>query len=75
MSDSNLSHPQLTSSEIAALHDAARRRAIRLRNEAIADAAGRVGRVLEEAQGRFRRHLRLLISGRREPRCGRPQTV
>ena len=75
MSDSNLSHPQLTSSEIAALHDAARQRAIRLRSEAIADAAAGFGRVLEEAQERWRRRLRVLIARRGEPRRGPAQTV
>ena len=75
MSDSNLSHPQLTSSEIAALHDAARQRAIRLRSEAIADAATGVAHVLEAAQERLRRRLRLLTAGRGEPRRGPAQTV
>ena len=75
MSDSNLLHTELTSSEIAALHDVARQRAIRLRSEAIADAAARVGRVLQEAQERLRRRMRTVIAGRGEPRRGRAQTV
>ena len=75
MSDSNLRRPKPTSSEIAALHDAARRRAVRMRNEAIADACAWLVRALAHARVGSLRRLRSLLAGRVAPRRGRPQTV
>lgn len=75
MSDSNPRRTAPTPSEIAALHDAARRRAVRMRNEAIADACSWLRRALARQRARVWRRLRSLPAGGVAPRRGRPQTV
>jgi hypothetical protein len=58
MSDANLLSERLTSSELAAVHDAARRRAQRMREEAIAEFVGTRALALIDGGARLLRRLR-----------------
>ena len=49
-----MSHPLLVSEHLATLHDAARRRAVEMRNEAMAEFGSRSLAALARAWGRLR---------------------